>query len=87
MKKNPHNKILKGEPKEQHLSTVPKFCSFLWKYWKNFLTSVCIMSLQTWLKRNRKVILVRIQDTGFQSCRSIEKTAQHMTSWMEPVDS
>ena len=25
MRKNPHGKILKGEPKEQHLSTVPKF--------------------------------------------------------------
>ena len=24
MKKNPHGKILKNEPKEQHLSTVPK---------------------------------------------------------------
>ena len=24
MRKNPHDKILKGKPKEQHLSTVPK---------------------------------------------------------------
>jgi len=28
MKKNPHGRILKREPKEQHLSTVPKSCSF-----------------------------------------------------------
>ena len=28
MKKNPHDRILKEEPKEQHLSTVPKYCSF-----------------------------------------------------------
>ena len=28
MKKNPHDKILKGEPKEQHLSIVPKSCHF-----------------------------------------------------------
>ena len=27
MRKNPHGKILKGEPKEQYLSTVPKSCS------------------------------------------------------------
>ena len=26
MSKNPHGRILKGEPKKQHLSTVPKFC-------------------------------------------------------------
>ena len=24
MRKNPHDKILKGEPKEQYLSTIPK---------------------------------------------------------------
>jgi len=28
MRKNPHGKILRGEPKEQHLSTVPKSFSF-----------------------------------------------------------
>ena len=27
MKKNPHDKILKGKPKEQYLSIVPKSCS------------------------------------------------------------
>ena len=27
MRKNSHGRILKGEPKEQHLSTVPKSCS------------------------------------------------------------
>ena len=27
MRKNPHGRILKGEPKEQHLITVPKSCS------------------------------------------------------------
>ena len=26
MRKNLHDRILKGEPKEQHLSTVPKSC-------------------------------------------------------------
>ena len=26
MRKNSYGKILKGEPKEQHLSTVPKSC-------------------------------------------------------------
>ena len=29
MNKNPHGRILKEEPKEQHLSTVPKFCHIL----------------------------------------------------------
>ena len=28
MRKNPHGRILKGEHKEQHLSIVPKSCSF-----------------------------------------------------------
>ena len=28
MRKNPHNKILKEELKKQHISNVPKFCSF-----------------------------------------------------------
>ena len=27
MRKIPHGRILKAEPKKQHLSTVPKFCS------------------------------------------------------------
>ena len=27
MRKNPYDKILKGEPKEQYLSAVPKSCS------------------------------------------------------------
>ena len=27
MRKQPHNRILGEEPKEQHLSIVPKFCS------------------------------------------------------------
>ena len=27
MRKNPHGRILKGKPKEQHLSTIPKSCS------------------------------------------------------------
>ena len=26
MRKNLHGRILRGKPKEQHLSTVPKFC-------------------------------------------------------------
>ena len=29
MKKNLHNRILRGEPKEQHLSTVLKFCPIM----------------------------------------------------------
>jgi len=32
MKKNPHNRILKWELKEQHINTVPKFCHFQ-QYW------------------------------------------------------
>ena len=28
MRKNPHSRILKGKPKEQHLNIVPKSCSF-----------------------------------------------------------
>ena len=31
MRKNSHGRILKREPKEQHLSTIPKFCPFLEK--------------------------------------------------------
>ena len=30
--KNPHSRILKEEPKEQHLSTVPKSCSYIYIY-------------------------------------------------------
>ena len=29
MRKNPHGRILRGEPKEQHLKTVPKFCPYI----------------------------------------------------------
>ena len=29
MNKNPHDRILKEEPKEQHLSIVPKSCHIL----------------------------------------------------------
>ena len=29
MRKNSYDRILKGEPKEQYLSTVPKSCSFI----------------------------------------------------------
>ena len=28
MRKNPHDRILRVEPKEQHLNTVPKSCPF-----------------------------------------------------------
>ena len=28
MRKNPHNKIFKKKPKEQHLNTIPKSCNF-----------------------------------------------------------
>ena len=31
MKKNLHDRILKGEPNEQHLSTIPKSCFFFTK--------------------------------------------------------
>ena len=30
MSKNPHDRIIKGEPKKQHLSTIPKSCLSLW---------------------------------------------------------
>ena len=36
MKKNSHSKILKGKPKEQHLSTVPKSCSLFKCNGRNF---------------------------------------------------
>ena len=29
MRKNPHDKILRGKSKEQHLSTIPKSCPFI----------------------------------------------------------
>ena len=32
MKKNPHGRILKKVPKEQHLSIVPKSCSYIYIY-------------------------------------------------------
>ena len=32
MIKNPHGRILRGKPKEQHLSTVPKFCPIYISY-------------------------------------------------------
>ena len=28
MRRNPHGRILKGKPKKQHLSTIPKSCSY-----------------------------------------------------------
>ena len=30
MKKNPHGRILKREPKQHHLNTVPKSCSYIY---------------------------------------------------------
>ena len=36
MKKNPHSRILKGNPKKQYLSTVPKSCHFLYIYVQHF---------------------------------------------------
>ena len=32
MRKKPHGRILREEPKEQHLNTVPKFCPFILFY-------------------------------------------------------
>ena len=29
MRKKPYGRILRREPKEQHLSTIPKFCSMI----------------------------------------------------------
>ena len=31
MRKKPHNKILREEPKGYHLNTVPKSCSYLFR--------------------------------------------------------
>ena len=33
MRKNPHDKILKREPKKQHISTIPKsWCVYIYIY-------------------------------------------------------
>ena len=37
MRKNSHYKILRREPKKQHLSTVPKSCSFFKYIWIELL--------------------------------------------------
>ena len=37
MRKNSHVKILKREPKEQHLSIVPKSCSFKKSIFQKYL--------------------------------------------------
>ena len=40
MRKNPHSIILKGEPKEQHLSTVLKSCSLFYYTYFNFFSLI-----------------------------------------------
>ena len=45
MRKNSHDKILKMEPKEQHLNTVPKSCSFInydLLYYQNINIYICV---------------------------------------------
>ena len=37
MRENPHDRILKNEPKKQHISTVPKSCSFILPYYVSLL--------------------------------------------------
>ena len=36
MRENLHGRILKGEPNEQHLSTIPKSCFFLLSHKSSF---------------------------------------------------
>ena len=42
MRKNPHGIILKDEPKEQYLSTVPKFCPQFISFFK--LLRICLIT-------------------------------------------
>ena len=43
MRKNPHDRILKGEPKEQHLSIVPMSClESIW-VWFGFQFEFCFI--------------------------------------------
>ena len=39
MRKNPYGKILKREPKEQRINTVPKFCSKIIEYSRNTINA------------------------------------------------
>ena len=43
MRKNPHGIILKEEPKEQYLSTVPKFCPQFISFFK--LLRICLITV------------------------------------------
>ena len=46
MKKNPHDRILKREPKEPHLNTVPKSC---------YIFSLELLTFSNWaLCRNKE---------------------------------
>ena len=46
MKKNPHDRILKREPKEPHLNTVPKSC---------YILSLELLTFSNWaLCRNKE---------------------------------
>ena len=45
MRKNSHDRILKMEPKEHHLSTVLKSCSFInydLLYYQNIIIYICV---------------------------------------------
>ena len=59
MKKNLYSKILKGEPKEQHINIVPKSCSFIYVYLYiifciKFIKCLCILQYTIW--KNQKSI-------------------------------
>ena len=47
MRKNPHSRILKNEPKKQHLNIVPKSCPILIIHFKKFLIKKLIKYKKT----------------------------------------
>ena len=48
MRKNLHDRILKEEPKEQHLSTVPKSCSNIYTFCGSTYVKVVSLPRKSW---------------------------------------
>ena len=71
MRKNPHGKILKWELKEQHLSTVPKSCSYSLKFakWTSLVPQISSKYIFQYLIRNpaKKRKKKKKKDSQFQS--------------------
>ena len=68
MRKNSHDKILKGKPKEQHLSTIPKSCSF---------NSISLASIEIEEHNKKKETLIRHNTSSGVSYPKLKPPSQN----------